>query len=56
MSESEIQLDRYAKFRKLGQFREHVVKGGDWRNSDTERANVSLAAQALDNTPLLLAL
>ncbi|GLC37743.1 Chromatin assembly factor 1 subunit p50 [Pleodorina starrii] len=37
MSEEEIKLDRYAKFRKLGQFQEFVVKGGDWRNAVAER-------------------
>jgi hypothetical protein len=42
MSEEEIKLDRYAKFRKLGQFQEFVVKGGDWRNALTERSAVRL--------------
>mmetsp|Transcript_37782 Transcript_37782/g.95575 ORF Transcript_37782/g.95575 Transcript_37782/m.95575 type:complete len:506 (-) Transcript_37782:966-2483(-) len=37
MSEAEIKLDRYAKFRALGQFREYVVKAGDWRAADKER-------------------
>ena len=40
MSEEQIKLDRYAKFRKLGQFREFVVRGGDWRNADADRAQV----------------
>lgn len=40
MSEEEIKLDRYAKFRKLGQFQEFVVKGGDWRNALAEREKV----------------
>lgn len=40
MSENEIKLDRYAKFRALGQFREHVVKGGDWRAAAAEREAV----------------
>jgi acetyl-CoA carboxylase carboxyl transferase subunit alpha len=41
MSEEEIKLDRYAKFRKLGQFREWVVRGGDWRGAQAEREAVS---------------
>lgn len=41
MSGAEIKLDRYAKFRKLGQFREYIVKAGDWRAADKERAAVS---------------
>ena len=44
MSENEIKLDRYAKFRALGQFREYVVKGGDWRRTGEERAAVSVCA------------
>jgi hypothetical protein len=28
---------RYAKFRKLGQFEEWVVRGADWRNTRTAR-------------------
>ncbi|KAI8469767.1 MAG: acetyl-CoA carboxylase [Monoraphidium minutum] len=38
MSEREIQLDRYAKFRKLGQFEEWVVKGGQWKATREARA------------------
>ena len=41
MSGEEIQLDRYAKFRKLGQFQEFAVRGGDWRNAIAERSAVS---------------
>mmetsp|Transcript_4634 Transcript_4634/g.10954 ORF Transcript_4634/g.10954 Transcript_4634/m.10954 type:complete len:511 (-) Transcript_4634:1505-3037(-) len=37
MSENQIKLDRYAKFRALGQFREYVVKGGDWKRTGEER-------------------
>lgn len=29
---------RYAKFRKLGQFEEWVVKGADWKGTRTDRA------------------
>lgn len=46
MSEEEIKLDRYAKFRKLGQFQEFVVKGGDWRTALAERAAVSERTRA----------
>jgi acetyl-CoA carboxylase carboxyl transferase subunit alpha len=42
MSEEEIQLDRYAKFRKLGKFQEYVVKGGQWKDAAKERAEVRL--------------
>ena len=42
MTGEEIQLDRYAKFRKLGQFQEFAVRGGDWRKAITDRASVSL--------------
>lgn len=38
MTEDEIKLDRYAKFRRLGQFEEYAVKGGDWRTAQAERA------------------
>lgn len=41
MSEEEIKLDRYAKFRRLGRFQEYVVKAGDWRGAEEERADVS---------------
>lgn len=37
MSEEQIKLDRYAKFRRLGQFREYVVRGGDWKGAQAER-------------------
>ncbi|MEW5312704.1 MAG: hypothetical protein WDW38_004318 [Sanguina aurantia] len=37
MSGAEIRLDRYAKFRKLGMFREFIVKGGDWKTATAER-------------------
>jgi acetyl-CoA carboxylase carboxyl transferase subunit alpha len=38
MSEAEIRLDRYAKFRKLGQFEEFAVRAADWRAARAERA------------------
>lgn len=37
MSAEEIQLDRYAKFRKLGLFQEYVVNGADFANAIPER-------------------
>jgi hypothetical protein len=46
MSEEEIKLDRYAKFRALGQFREYVVKGGDWKHTDAARGEVRMCVRA----------
>ena len=40
LSEEEIKLDRYAKFRALGQFEEHLVPGGQWREVRAARAKV----------------
>lgn len=41
LSPSEIRLDRYAKFRKLGMFEEFLVRGGQWREARAARAAVS---------------
>lgn len=41
MSEEEIKLDRYAKFRKLGDYADYPVVGGLWREAREERKNVS---------------
>lgn len=38
MSEEEIKLDRYAKFRKLGQYEEFPVIGGAWKETRAARA------------------
>lgn len=38
LTEEEIKLDRYAKFRALGQFEEHLVPGGQWRETRASRA------------------
>jgi acetyl-CoA carboxylase carboxyl transferase subunit alpha len=35
-----VRLDRYAKFRKLGMFEEHLVHGGQWREARKQRAAV----------------
>ena len=40
MTPEEIQLDRYAKFRKLGLFEEFVVKGGNLKDARAEREQV----------------
>lgn len=40
LTEEEIKLDRYAKFRALGQFEEHLVPGGQWRETRASRAKV----------------
>jgi hypothetical protein len=55
MSGEEIQLDRYAKFRKLGLFQEFVVKGGKLSEAVAERAAVSaLWSLQLIRVPFLL--
>ena len=41
MSEEEVKLDRYAKFRALGQFEEFLVPGGQWRETRASRAKAS---------------
>ncbi|DBA90496.1 TPA: hypothetical protein ACH3X1_003759 [Trebouxia sp. C0004] len=38
LTEEEIKLDRYAKFRALGHFEEHLVPGGQWRETRATRA------------------
>ena len=40
LSAEEIRLDRYAKFRKLGQYEEFLVQGGQWRDAREQRAQV----------------
>lgn len=40
-SEDEIKLDRYAKFRKLGDYADYPVVGGLWREAREERAKVN---------------
>jgi acetyl-CoA carboxylase carboxyl transferase subunit alpha len=42
LSPQEIRLDRYAKFRKLGQWEEFLVQGGHWREAREARAKVDL--------------
>ena len=42
MSEEDIMLDRYAKFRKLGDYEEFLVRGGQWRAARQARAEVRL--------------
>jgi len=58
LTEEEIKLDRYAKFRALGQFEEHLVPGGQWRETRASRAKVSLLlhASVLSELPALLTL
>lgn len=41
MSEEEIMLDRYGKFRRLGMFEEFLVFGGKWREAREERAKAT---------------
>ena len=47
MTAEEIQLDRYAKFRKLGQFQELAVRGGDWKTAVADRAAVRGGREAV---------
>jgi len=56
LTEEEIKLDRYAKFRALGQFEEHLVPGGQWRETRASRAKVPLLlhASVLSELPALL--
>lgn len=42
MSEEEVRLDRYAKFRALGQFEEYLVPGGQWRETRAARDKVCI--------------
>lgn len=37
LSEDEVRLDRYAKFRALGQYEEYLVPGGQWRETRAAR-------------------
>lgn len=41
MSEEDIKADRYNKFRKLGEFREFLVEGGNWQAADDRRSAAS---------------
>lgn len=41
MSEEDIKTDRYNKFRKLGEFREYLVEGGNWQGADERRSSAS---------------
>jgi hypothetical protein len=41
MSEEDIKTDRYNKFRKLGDYREYLVEGGNWEAADKRRSNAS---------------
>lgn len=41
MDASEIKLDRYAKFRRLGRYEEFLVAGGQWAEARQQRENVS---------------
>jgi len=43
----DIRLDRYAKFRKLGQFEEFLVAGGKWREARAAREGAPGARTAM---------
>ena len=40
LSEDDVRLDRYAKFRALGQYEEYLVPGGQWRETRAARDKV----------------
>ena len=40
LSEEEVRLDRYAKFRALGQYEEYLVPGGQWKETRAARDKV----------------
>lgn len=52
-SEDEIKLDRYAKFRKLGDYADYPVVGGLWREARDERAKVNVQ-MSVHNTHVVL--
>jgi hypothetical protein len=39
-TENEIKVDRYNKFRKLGEYRDFIVKGGKWEEAEARRASM----------------
>ena len=57
LTEEEVKLDRYAKFRALGQFEEHLVPGGQWRETRAARAKVgALLCMLLYVSPVFMML
>lgn len=40
MDTEAIKLDRYAKFRKIGQYEEFLVRGGKWQEARKARKEV----------------
>ena len=40
MDEEEIKLDRYAKFRRIGQYEEFLVSGGNYEDARKARVEV----------------
>lgn len=40
MDPEDIKLDRYAKFRKIGQYEEYLVRGGKWKEAQKLRKEV----------------
>lgn len=53
LSEDEVRLDRYAKFRALGQYEEYLVPGGQWRETRAARDKVC-ATSLVHAAPWLL--
>lgn len=56
LSEDEVRLDRYAKFRALGQYEEYLVPGGQWRETRAARDKVwrNLAAHTASGLSALV--
>jgi len=55
MTEEEIKLDRYAKFRQLGLFVDYIVRGGDLEGAAAERAEQYAAGGAATKAGTLCA-
>jgi acetyl-CoA carboxylase carboxyl transferase subunit alpha len=47
MSAEDIKLNRYAKFRALGQFEEWLVPGGRWKETREERKRIALEGKGV---------
>lgn len=49
MDTESIKLDRYAKFRKIGQYEEFLVRGGKWREARKARKEVCTHYSSMQN-------
>ena len=48
MDTEAIKLDRYAKFRKIGQYEEFLVRGGKWQEARKARKEVDPLLQSVN--------